>query len=183
MEQLKEWFESLDDRDQKITIVAGIAISIFMLYFILIEPVNESASKLTREVAAKQKTVNWMKKQIPIILSNKGDAGGNKSSVPLSTLVNNTTRKYALPVSRRDSKSPNEIQIWFDNVSFDSFLNWAAEVKSKYGVTLSSVGKIPLYIGAISARICNLPFACCCLSLSREINSVHGTPINTVSGA
>ena len=139
MEQIKEWFESLDDKDQKITIVAGIAISLFLLYFVLIEPVNESASKLSSEVAAKQKTVDWMKKQLPIILSNKGGTGANKSSLALSTLVNNSTRKYALPVSRRDSKSPNEIQIWFDNVSFDSFLNWAAEVKSKYGVTITSV--------------------------------------------
>lgn len=139
MEQIKAWFESLDDKDQKITIVAGIAISIFMLYFILIEPINESAGKLTREVAAKQKTVDWMKKQIPIILSNKDGGTTARSSLPLSNLVNNTTRKYSLPVSRRDSKSPNEMQIWFDNVSFDSFLSWTAEIKSKYGVTITSV--------------------------------------------
>ncbi len=139
MEQIKTWFESLDDKDQKMVVIGAVVVSIFILYFILIEPVNESASKLTREVAAKQKTVDWMKKQIPIILSNKGGSGQRKSSLPLSTLVNNSARKYALPVSRRDNKSPNEIQIWFDNVSFDSFLSWAAEVKSKHGVTITSV--------------------------------------------
>jgi len=139
MEQIKAWFGSLDEKDQKIAIVAGAAIVAFLLYFILIEPINDSASKLNREVAAKQKTIDWMKKQIPIILSNKAGGTGEKNSLPLSTLVNNTTRKYSLPVSRRDSKSPNEMQIWFDNVSFDSFLSWVAEVKSKHGVTISSV--------------------------------------------
>ncbi len=139
MEQIKAWFTSLDEKDQKVTIVAAIAFFIFLIYFILIEPVNDSANKLKTEVAAKQKTIDWMKKQIPVILSNKGGAGGGKSSLPLSTLVNNSTKKYSLPVSRRDSKSPNEMQVWFDNVSFDSFLSWAAEVKSEYGVTITSV--------------------------------------------
>ncbi len=138
MEQIKDWFTSLDEKDQKITIVAAIAISIFMIYFVLIEPINSSASSLKTEVAAKQKTIDWMKKQIPLILANKG-GGVSKSSLPLSTVVNNSTRKYNLPVSRRDSKSPNEMQIWFDNVSFDSFLSWTAEVQSKYGVTITSV--------------------------------------------
>lgn len=138
MEQIKAWFSSLDEKDQKITIGAGITISIFMIYFILIEPVNSSASSLRTEVAAKQKTIDWMKKQIPLILANKG-GGQSKSSLPLSTLVNNSTRKYSLPVSRRDSKSPNEMQVWFDNVSFDSFLSWTDEIKAKYGVTITSV--------------------------------------------
>ena len=139
MEQIKAWFFALDEKDQKITIVAAIAFSIFILYFLLINPVNESAAKLKKDVAAKQKTVDWMKKQVSLIRSSKGRGQASSSSLPLSSVVNSTTNKYGLAVSRRDSKSPSEMQVWFDNVSFDSFLSWVAEIKSKHGVTITSV--------------------------------------------
>ena len=139
MDQIKAWFLALDDKDQKITIVVVVAFSFFFLYFILINPVNESAAKLKKEVAAKQKTVDWMKKQVSIIRATKGGGSSSSSSLPLSSVVNSTTNKYDLPVSRRDSKSPNEMQVWFDNVSFDSFLSWVAEIKTKHGVTVTSV--------------------------------------------
>jgi type II secretory pathway component PulM len=60
-------------------------------------------------------------------------------SLPLTSIINSTTKKFNLAVSRRDSKSPNEMQVWFDNVSFDSFLRWVAEVESKHNVSVASV--------------------------------------------
>jgi general secretion pathway protein M len=139
MEQIKAWYAGLDEKDQKVTLVASVVFVALMLYLLVIEPINSSASKLQSEVAAKQKTVDWMKAQIPIILASKSSGGARASSLALSSVVNNTTNKYALPVSRRDSKSPNEMQVWFDNVSFDSFLGWVSEIKQKHGVTVTSV--------------------------------------------
>lgn len=139
MQQIKDWFLSLDERDQKITIGGAIAMGFFILYFGLLGPINNSASSLQVEVRSKQKTIDWMKKQVNIIRSNKSGNGATVSNLPLTSIVNNTTKKYSLPVSRRDSQSQNEMQVWFDNVAFDSFLNWASEVKSKYGVTIVSV--------------------------------------------
>ena len=57
----------------------------------------------------------------------------------MTSIINNTTRKFNLAVSRRDSKSPNEMQVWFDNVSFDDFLRWVEEVESKHGVSVATV--------------------------------------------
>jgi len=139
MEELKAWFVELDDRDQNITVGGAIIFFIFLLYFFLISPVQESVNTLETKLEAKQKIVDKMKKQVYIIRKNKGQGRSNTSSLPLSSVVNSTTNKYNLPVSRRDSKSPEEMQVWFDNVSFDSFLSWVAELKSKYGVTVTSV--------------------------------------------
>jgi len=138
MEQIKQWYSSLDEKDQKITIIAAIVVSLLLIYLILISPVNNAVSSIEKEVAAKQKTVNWMKTQVSIILSNKGGGSVQTSSQPLSSIVNTTTNRFSLPVSRRDSKSPNEMQIWFDNVSFDSFLRWSNELKVRHGVSITS---------------------------------------------
>jgi len=139
MEQIKAWFSTLDEKDQKITVVVAILVALMLVYLLILSPVNDSVSQLEAEVAAKQKTVDWMKQQVPVILASKRTGGGVVSSLALSAVVNNTTTKYNLPVSRRDSKSPNEMQVWFDNVPFDSFLQWVSEINRKHGVTVSSV--------------------------------------------
>jgi general secretion pathway protein M len=139
MDQLKAWFNGLDEREQKITLAFSVLLAIFLLYVMLIGPINDSAASWNKKVISAQKDVNWMKKQVSLIRASKGGASISSSGMPLTSIVNTTTRKYDLPVSRRDSKSPQEMQVWFDNISFDSFLSWAAELKSKHGVTLSSV--------------------------------------------
>ncbi len=139
MEQIKIWFFGLEENEQKITIAFACGILLLMIYLLLIEPINESSVKLQAKVASLQKDVDWMKGNVSTVLANKGAGRSNAGSSPLSTIVNNSTKKYDLPVSRRDSKSPNEMQVWFDNVSFDVFLTWTAELNSRHGVTVTSV--------------------------------------------
>lgn len=139
MNQIREWFDGLDDRDQMIALSFGVILSILLVYLLIFSPLNNAVSDLDKKVAAQEKTVEWMKQQVPLIAGNNVASNGNRSSLPLASLINTTTKQYSLPVSRRDSKSPNEMQIWFDNVSFNSFLKWSAEVTNKHGVTIISV--------------------------------------------
>jgi len=139
MDSIKNWFNELDERDQKITLVGAVLFVVVMLYLFLLSPMNNAVAELRVSVASKQKSVDYMKQQVPLFLGNKGSSTGAKSTLPLSSVVNSSTQKYSLPVSRRDSKSPNEMQVWFDNVPFDSFLKWVSELKTRYGVTVASV--------------------------------------------
>ncbi len=139
MEQIKEWYNGLDERDQQIALYASIGLFLFIIYFGLLDPLNQSVTKMEMKVESQQKTVDWMKRQVSLIRGNNGKSSSSGSQLPLATVVNNTTRSYALPVSRRDSKSPNEMQVWFDNVPFNSFLRWASEIKSKYDVKIITV--------------------------------------------
>jgi len=136
MEQITEWYNSLDERDQKITLIALVGLVMFLIYFVLLSPLNGSVDDLKTKVLSQQKTVDWMKQQITLIRGSDSASGQSQSSLPLASIVNSTTSAHSLPVSRRDSKSPNEMQVWFDNIPFNSFLRWAAEIKSKHGVKI-----------------------------------------------
>lgn len=139
MEQVKEWYKSLDERDQKITLVASVGFVVFLIYFVLLEPLSGSVADLKKKVTSQQKTVDWMKQQITLIRGSQNAGSQSQRGLPLASVVNSTAQSYALPVSRRDSKSPNEMQVWFDNIPFNSFLQWASEIKSKHGVKILTV--------------------------------------------
>ncbi|PHS18788.1 MAG: hypothetical protein COA86_06325 [Kangiella sp.] len=139
MDPIKNWFNELSEQDQKITVAAGAVVSVILVYLLIVNPLNESVNKLEIEVASKIKSDQWMSQQVSIIKSTGATSSVVAGSLPLTSIINNTTRKFNLAVSRRDSKSPNEMQVWFDNVSFDDFLRWVAEVESKHGVSVATV--------------------------------------------
>ena len=139
MEPIKNWFNDLSEQDQKITLIAAAIEALVLIFLIIINPLNESVNKLETEVASKIKSDQWMSQQVSNIKSSGGAAKSQAASLPLTSIINTTTKKYSLSVSRRDSKSPNEMQVWFDNVNFDNFLRWVAEVESKHGVSVATV--------------------------------------------
>ncbi|PCI68152.1 MAG: hypothetical protein COB38_09110 [Gammaproteobacteria bacterium] len=139
MDPIKNWFNELSEQDQKITLFAGALVSIALIYLLVVSPLNESVNKLEIEVSSKIKSDQWMAQQVSIIKSAGVSGQLVVGTLPLTSIINNTTRKFNLAVSRRDSKSPNEMQVWFDNVSFDDFLRWVAEVESKHGVSVATV--------------------------------------------
>ena len=139
MDPIKDWFNELSEQDQKITLIAGALVSVILVYLLIVNPLNESVNKLEIEVASKIKSDLWMSQQISIIKATGSSGRLTGSALPLTSIINNTTRKFDLAVSRRDSKSPNEMQVWFDNVNFDNFLRWVAEVESEHGVSVATV--------------------------------------------
>ncbi len=139
MDPIKDWFNELSEQDQKITLIAGVVVSAVLIYLLIVNPLNESVNKLEIEVASKIKSDQWMSQQVSIIKTTGSSSRLAGSTLPLTSIINNTTRKFDLAVSRRDSKSPNEMQVWFDNINFDNFVRWVAEVESKHGVSVATV--------------------------------------------
>ena len=92
MNPIKEWFNSLDQKDKKVTIIAAIGLLIFVVYFLLLNPLNESVTDLKQKVASQQNSVNWMKQQVPLIRGTTGAGDNNQSQLPLASIVNNTTK-------------------------------------------------------------------------------------------
>jgi len=140
MEQIKEWYNGLEESEQRIVLVAAVFFSLVIVLFGIIKPINDSVSRLEGQVESRQNTVAEFKKNMPVLLANRGSArtsSGNKSS--LSNLVTSTTRRFQLNVSRVQEKGSTEMQVWFDNVPFNNFLRWTAEMENRHQVKIESV--------------------------------------------
>jgi len=139
MEQLKEWFNGLEDNEQRIVIIGGVVLSLVILIFGLIKPLNDSVNSLRQQVDSRQKSVaNW-KASMPVLIANRGATNTATNSRALSNVITSTTRRFNLNVSRVQEKGQNEMQVWFDNVPFNDFIRWVAELENKHQVTVDSV--------------------------------------------
>jgi general secretion pathway protein M len=138
MKAIKQWLNDLSEQERQFFFVVVILVSILSIYWIIISPLNNYVSRLESQVKSKKKSDYWMSQNVSLIRSSDS-LGSGSTNMPLTSIINTTSREFNLSVSRRDSKSPNEMQIWFDNVSFDSFIRWANAVESKYGTSIVSL--------------------------------------------
>lgn len=138
MQQLKEWYSGLDNNEQKMVQIASVFFGLVILIFGLLKPLSQSVTDLQTQVKSRQKSVDHWKQSMPLLLANRGQAAGGSSSMPLNTVITSTARKFNLNVSRVQEKGSDEIQVWFDNISFNDFLRWTAEIQNKHRVKVSS---------------------------------------------
>ncbi|WP_444996883.1 type II secretion system protein GspM [Aliikangiella sp. IMCC44359] len=139
MEQLKQWYEGLDNNEQRIVMLAAVFFGVLILIFGLLKPINDSLNSLQSQVNSREKSVALWKQSMPQIIANRGNTNTSSSSLSLSNLVTSSTRKYQLRVSRVQEKGPTEIQVWFDNVPFNEFIKWVAELENGHSVSIESV--------------------------------------------
>ena len=139
MQQLKEWFEGLDENEKRIVIIGGIFFSLVILIFGILKPLNDSVGTLEQQVNSRQDSVDQWKANMPTILANRGAASGTSSNRALSNVVTSTTRRFNLKVSRVQEKGQDEMQVWFDNVAFNDFIRWTAELENRHKITIDSV--------------------------------------------
>jgi general secretion pathway protein M len=139
MQQIKEWYASLDSNDQRVVMIAVVFFSLVILVFGILKPLSNSVTKLEQQVESRQKSVNKWQQAMPILLANKGQNKNASSTMPLSNVITTSTRKFNLRVSRVNEKNSNETQVWFDNIAFNDFIRWAAEVQNRYQVKVTSV--------------------------------------------
>ncbi len=138
MEQIKQWYSSLEQNEQKIVIIAGVFFALIILFFVLIKPLNDSVSNLEIQVESRESSVETWKQAMPQLLAAGGQVKGSNNQA-LSTVVTSTTRRFNLRVSRVKENGLSEMQVWFDNVPFNDFVRWASELETKYQITIASV--------------------------------------------
>lgn len=139
MEQLKQWYEGLDNNEQRIVMLAAVFFGVLILFFGLLKPINDSLNSLQTQVNSREKSVALWKKSMPQIIANRGNTNTSSASLSLSNLVTSSTRKYQLRVSRVQEKGATEIQVWFDNVPFNEFIKWVAELENSHSISIESV--------------------------------------------
>ncbi|TQV85497.1 type II secretion system protein GspM [Aliikangiella coralliicola] len=139
MEQLKQWFEGLENNEQKIVLAAAAFVSLMLLIFVVLKPLNDKVSSLERQVESRESSVAKWKQAMPKILATRGQASGNRSNQALSSVVTSSTRRFNLKVARVQEKGSDEMQVWFDNIVFNDFVRWSAELQNRYQVKIASV--------------------------------------------
>ncbi len=139
MQAIKDWYQNLSEQDQKVVFFAALFFGLVILFFGLIKPMNDKVKQLNNSISSKQSTIENWKVDLPKIIASRGGSSANAGNQNMSRIVTSSTRQFNLRVSRVQEKGANEIQVWFDNVPFNDFASWVAELNNRHQVSVASV--------------------------------------------
>ncbi len=128
---MKAWFDGLTQREQLSLLVLGLALSLYLVYMVLVAPLGSARDNLAQQnrgVAESLQRVDVMVSQILALRESGGSAAGNRN---LTTLVNRSTASLGLQVARLQPNNRGEIQVRFEGAAFDDLLSWLHQMEMR----------------------------------------------------
>lgn len=154
---MKDWFASLDDREQKFVVTAAVFLAFAILYLAIWMPLDKGHKQAAAGVEIWQSSIEKLK---PL----KGSLAGNTATrispsnlqQPLVVVIDSTLRNRQLNTAlQRSQPTGDNIRVEFENVAFDELVMWLGDLSGQYALqvqsgSLSASGDVP---GRINAQL------------------------------
>lgn len=129
MNKIKQKFNQLTEREQRLVIISIIVVVIGLFYWLVWSPLNHSISTNSKAVTQQQELLTWVQKNAirAVQLRNvKGIATSFSGSLPQA--VNQTAAQVNITISRMQPQG-EELQVWVDQAPFNQVLSWLQELE------------------------------------------------------
>ena len=138
MENFKAWWNGLVLREKQMVSACGVVLVIGILYWGVWTPIANAEDEAQRNLEGQQSTLNYVKQTANRIAGLKQSGSSNAFRGSLSAAVNQTAGAFGLEITRMQPQG-NKIQVWMDEVPFDTMLNYLNELVQNKGLSLESL--------------------------------------------
>jgi len=138
LSSIKTWWQGLNLREQRLVLVMGSAISLFLLYSFLWQPLNDSLANTKKRLVSRQALLTWVTDNTARYQSVKSTGGNNKSSGSLSSIINRTANQQQLTITRMQPQG-DTLQVWLDSAPFTQLLFWLEHLTNNEGLQVQAI--------------------------------------------
>jgi type II secretory pathway component PulM len=134
------WFARFDQREQFSLMALALVLGLYLLYMLVWSPLSSKRDALAEQnsrVAASLERVDAMASEVLYLRASGG--AENRPRRNLTTLVNQSTGRAGLQVSRLQPNSRGEIQVRLENAAFDDLLVWLHDMEYGQGLLVREV--------------------------------------------
>ncbi|WP_432455692.1 type II secretion system protein GspM [Agarivorans sp. QJM3NY_29] len=135
---MKQWWQSLNKREQNLVMLASILCFVAVLYWGVWSPVAQANQAAKQRLATQQQTLLWAQQQGAVILAN-GHTQANAGTIKVNQAVSSSARQQRISISRIQPKGDSEVEVWIENVPFNQLLGWLNMLSQRYGVVVESI--------------------------------------------
>lgn len=139
---MRDWFESLELREQYFVAVGAVVVVIALLYLLIWAPLDRSHAELREDVDTWQSSLMELRP----LSAAAGSSDNSSSSTIVSTsqtpiiIVDQTLRSRGLDRYRRRSQptTSNGIRVEFEDVAFDELVLWLGDLSQQYAMDVQA---------------------------------------------
>lgn len=159
MKEMKEWWNSLNDRERLMVGAGGGFLVLCLLYFVLVDPLFSRMDDLRSEVPGQRSELAWMRGAAAEVGRLRGS--GQSGQVPsgggsVMAVIDQTAKKQGLgdKLQRIEPEAENGAKIWLEDAGFDDVMRWTHLLETKHGIRVAAFSAEPLAAkGYVKARI------------------------------
>jgi len=138
---MKDWFESLERREQVFVGIGAMVVAVTILWGLVWLPLDNRHQELRESVVDWGQSLGELQSVKGAILSG-GDVTGapatNTTQTPV-VVVDQTLRARGLNAAlKRRQPTPNGIRVEFENVAFDDLVLWLGDLSSSYAMNVQA---------------------------------------------
>ena len=143
---MRDWFESLDMREQVFVAVGAIVVVLALLYLMVWAPLDKKHVQLREDVREWQYSLAELRPLRLTTGSSQGSSQAGSTTNVVGTnqtpiiIVDQTLRSRGLDRYRRRSQptTSNGIRVEFEDVAFDELVLWLGDLSQQYAMDVQA---------------------------------------------
>lgn len=138
MEELKQKFHQLSEREQWLVTVSAVVVIIGIFYWLVWSPLNKAIETDRLAVSNQQILLSWVQKNANRAIQLRASASNaSRFSGSLPQAVNQTAAQLKIAITRMQPQG-EELQVWVDQAPFNDVLSWLTAMQ-KMGISILDV--------------------------------------------
>ncbi|MGH1536992.1 MAG: type II secretion system protein GspM [Gammaproteobacteria bacterium] len=160
MNQIKEWWDTLQSRERYIVLAATVLIMLLIIYFAIWSPISSSRDNKQKRVEAKRDTVIWMsqKKQevehLKRINPNMFKSATDGRS--LLAIVDTGAKQMGIrpAITRIEPKGEDSVHLYVEDIAFDYLIVLLGELERRNNIEVADASfNRSAQVGKITGKV------------------------------
>lgn len=139
MENLRNWWSQLAQREQQLVAVMAVIVGVSILYWGIWSPISNAEARALSQRNAQASTLAYVKQTANKIAALKQTTGRKAATGgSLGSIVTQSAGRFGLTITRMQPQG-NKIQVWMDDVPFESLLGCLDDLVQQKGLSLDNL--------------------------------------------
>lgn len=134
-QHLVSWWQSLQQREQRLVAGAGIVLLVGVFYWLLWQPVHQGHAAQQQRLQSAERQLQQLQRLAPQLTSK---APVSRTGGSVAQIISSSARTNGISVSRMQPQN-EQLTLVLDDVSFDNLLSWLHTLQYQHGVKLVSL--------------------------------------------
>lgn len=142
---MKEYWQQLSQRDQRLLIFMLVSIALAIFYFGLWSPLQSGIEKNRMRLDAQSKQLLTMKQQAAEVKHLKQSGRGGRRAVATRGSLLSIVERTAVQLNIRNAlknfkpEGQDGVNLQMENIAFDQLVEWLKLLKQQYGIFVNDI--------------------------------------------
>jgi general secretion pathway protein M len=140
MNKLRNWYASLQQREQRVVAIGAIALGLIILIGGILMPLQSAVSRGVKDTETRREDLAWMRVNAPEVRAFGDQVAADTGEAPV-VLVDRVAREAGLASALRGTQpiASGGVRVQLEAAPFDTMVVWLGTLDLRYGLAIESI--------------------------------------------